>query len=242
MIRGMYSAASALDTAATNHEIVAENLANATAPGYRRQGLLLAAYSPLGDTEASGPGDFLNDVRSQGSYTQFEAGGLQHTGNPLDLAVSGNAFFVLAGPNGPLYTRNGVFEMNAQGQIQTKSGLRLQGEGGTITIPANTTSININAAGEVYANGQQVGQVQLAQFPNPQVLRRAGGTLFTGPASQPPPVGTVQVQQGYREGSNVQIVNEMVSMMLGMRFYEAAQRALTTLSDTVAQNTRPSAS
>src|SRR5947209_17929464 len=115
MIRGMYSAASALDTAATNQELVAENLAQATAPGYRRQGLLFAAYSPLGTSE---PGAQLQDVRSPGSFTQFEPGGLQQTGNPLDLAVSGNAFFVLDGPNGPLYTRNGVFEMNGQGQLQ----------------------------------------------------------------------------------------------------------------------------
>ena len=93
----------------------------------------------------------------------------------------------------------------------------------------------------MYANDQQVGQLRLAQFPNPQVLRRVGSTLFTGPPGPPPTPGTVRVEQGYREASNVQVVNEMISMMLGMRYYEAAQRALSSLSDTVAQNTRPSA-
>ena len=243
MIRGMYSAASALDAAATNHEMVAENLANVTTPGYRRQALMFTAFSPLGEADPSAAGDYLHDVRARQSYTQFNSGGLQHTGNPLDLALSGNAFFVLDGPNGPLYTRNGVFEMNAQGQLQSKGGLRVRGQGGAITIPQQrTNTITISPQGAVYANGLQVGQLELAQFNNPQVLRRAGGSLFTGPASQPPPAGTVQVQQGYREGSNVQIVNEMVSMMLGMRYYEAAQRAMTSMSDSVAQNTRPSAS
>jgi flagellar basal-body rod protein FlgF len=242
MIRGMYCAASALDTAATNHELVAENLANCTAPGYRRQGLLFAAYSPLGEIESMAPGDSLQDVRAQGTFTQFETGSLQHTGNPLDLALSGNAFFVLAGPNGSLYTRNGVFEMNGQGELQSKGGLRLQGQGGPITIPSTATTITVNSEGTVYANGLEVGRLQLAQFTDPRVLRRAGGSLFAGPESQPPPQGTVRVEQGFREGSNVQIVNEMVSMMLGMRYYEAAQRALTSLSDAVAQNTRPSAS
>src|SRR5438094_5658770 len=87
VIRGMYSAASALDTAATNQELVAENLAHASTPGYRRQGLLFAAYNPLGETQSpyNAPGSDLPNVRSDGGFTQFESGPLQQTGNPLDL-------------------------------------------------------------------------------------------------------------------------------------------------------------
>jgi flagellar basal-body rod protein FlgF len=243
VIRGMYSAASALDTAATNQELVAENLAHASTPGYRRQGLLFAAYNPLGESspESSAPASRISDVRAAGSFTQFEPGPIQQTGNPLDLVINGNAFFVLDGPNGPIYTRNGSFQMNAQGQLQTSSGYRVRGQGGPITFPSNVSTISVNSDGVVYANGTEVSQLQLATFQDPAALQRVGPTLFAGPAPQAPPAGTVRVAQGYREGSNVQVVNEMISMMLGMRYYEAAERALRSLSDAASQATRPDA-
>ncbi len=241
MIRGMYSAASALDAAATNQELVADNLANATTPGYRRQGLLFNAYDLLGQTAPGGPRADLAGVRAAGQFSHLEAGPVQQTGNPLDLAIAGNAFFVLEGPRGPLYTRNGVFEINGRGELQSKGGLRVRGQGGPITVPPGTSRIVVNAEGTVYADGAEVGQIQLAAFSDPRGLRRAGTTVFEGPAPQAPAAGTVRVEQGYREGSNVQVVNEMVSMMLGMRYYEAAQRALRSLSDAIAQNTRPDA-
>lgn len=237
----MYSAASALDTAAANQELVAENLANAAVPGYRRQGLLFAAYNPLGEIQEPN-GMERSDVRSGGGFTQFEPGPVQQTGNPLDLAISGNAFFVLDGPNGPLYTRSGSFELNGQGQLQTTSGLRVRGQGGAITFPSNTANITVSREGILYAGGNEVGRLQLATFQDPSALQRAGPSLFEGPAPQTPTLGAVRVSQGYREGSNVQVVNEMISMMLGMRYYEAAERALRSLSDSTAQATRPDGS
>jgi flagellar basal-body rod protein FlgF len=239
----MYSAASALDTAVANQELVAENLAHATTPGYRRQGLLFAAYDPLGQTEPESfaPRPRLSDVRAAGKFTQFEQGPVQQTGNPLDLVINGNAFFVLDGPDGPVYTRNGSFQMNAQGQLQSSSGYRVRGQGGPITFPTNVNSITVGSDGVVYANGIQVSQLQLATFQDPTALQRVGPTLFAGPAPQAPPTGAVRVAQGFREGSNVQVVNEMVSMMLGMRYYEAAERALRSLSDATSQITRPDA-
>jgi len=240
----MYSAASALETAAANQEIVAENLANCTTPGYRRQGLLFAAYDPLGqsDLESFAPSSRISDVRSTGGFTHFEQGPIKQTGNPLDLVVNGDAFFTVDGPDGPLYTRNGGFQLNGDGQLQTSSGYRVRGTGGTITFPANVSNITVSTDGFVYANGQEVGQLKLATFQNPAALQRVGPTLFAGPAPQAPPPGAASVAQGYREGSNVQVVNEMVSMMLGMRHYEAAERALRSLSDVTAQATRPDAS
>ena len=89
------------------------------------------------------------------------------------------------------------------------------------------------------ANGNQVGQLQLARFANPQTLRRVGPTLFEGDAPQTPPPESGRIEQGYKEGSNVQPVQEMVTMLMGMRFYEAAQKAMQSLSDAVGQNTRP---
>jgi flagellar basal-body rod protein FlgF len=239
MIRGMYSAASALDAAALNQELVADNLANATTPGYRRHGLVFeTVQQDVADNQQALTGG-MHGIRAARPYTSFEGGPVQSTGNPLDLALSSNAFFVLDGPNGPLYTRNGGFERDVQGRMQSHSGLPVRSLSGPITIPPNATKIAVTLDGAVLADRVEVGKLQLAEFPDPSVLQRAGTTLFEGPAGAQPTPGTVRVQQGYREGSNVQIVNEMVSMLAGMRHYEAAQRALRALGDAIAQNTRP---
>src|SRR5256885_1326280 len=119
MIRGLYSAGAALETATANQEVTAENLAHATTPGYRRHGLSFdATQQSLGGAE-SGAG-----AANGNSFTFFTPGPIQQTSNPLDLAISGDAFFVLEGPRGPVYTRNGSFEVNAQGELQSKSGLK----------------------------------------------------------------------------------------------------------------------
>ena len=106
-------------------------------------------------------------------------------------------------------------------------------------MPLDTAAITVATDGTVTANGNQVGHIRLATFANPQTLRRVGPTLFEGDAPETPPPNSVRVDQGYREGSNVQAVQEMVSMMIGMRFYEAAGKTMQAISDAVSQNTRP---
>jgi len=137
-----------------------------------------------------------------------------------------------------LYTRNGSFELSAQGELRTRGGqYRVSGQGGAITVPQNASAITVGSDGTITADGTQVGRLQLANFERLDALRRAGPTLFEGDAPQTPPA-SVRVDQGYREGSNVQAVQEMVSMMLGMRHYEAAGKVLQTISDSVSQLTR----
>lgn len=237
MIRGMYSIASALETATTNQDLVAENLAHVATPGYRRHALLFETFNPGANGEH--PAAQVAGVRTAGQYTSFDVGPIQQTGNPYDLAIAGNAFFVVDGPSGPLYTRNGSFQVNAAGELQTKSGLRVRGLGGPINIPPGARTISIGSDGGVMADGNRVGQIQLAAVDNPGLLRRAGVTLFEGPPPRPPAPGTARIEQGFREGSNVQVVQEMVSMMLGMRRYESAERALRTMHESVGLNTRP---
>jgi flagellar basal-body rod protein FlgF len=241
MLRGIYSVAYAMEMAARNHEIVSENLVHATTPGYCRQGLLFeataASIMPAGDgSPAAAP------VASQppSSYLHLEPGALQQTNNPMDFAVSGDAFFVVEGPNGPLYTRNGSFELGPGGELRTRGGgYRVSGQGGALTIPPDAAAITVGTDGTLTANGTQIGRLQLANFEGPASLRRVGPTLFEGDAPQAPPPNTVRVDQGYRASSNVQPVQEMISMMLGMRFYEAAGKVMQAISDAVSQNTHP---
>jgi flagellar basal body rod protein FlgG len=239
MLRSVYSAAYAMQMSARNHEIVAENLVHATTPGYRRQASLYEAspaslMPPTTSGGAAAPAEFPQPQ----SYTYFEQGPLQQTNNPLDFAVSGNTFFVVEGPNGPLYTRNGSFEVTPTGELRTRGGgYRVSGQGGAITVPVDSGPIVVGSDGTITANGAQVGRLQLADFPRLDSLRRVGPTLFEGDAPQAPPA-SVRVDQGYREGSNVQAVQEMISMMVGMRHYEAASKVLQTINDSVSQNTR----
>ncbi len=238
MLRGLYQAGSALQTASLNQEAVAENLANATTPGYRAQGLVFESLL-AGDGAATAPARAARPPLNDGVYTNFEAGPLQLTGNPLDVALNGDAFFTLEGPHGPVYTRNGCFHLNGQGELQSASGMRVTGQGGAITIPPDAAEIRIGQDGVVYADGNEVGRFQLAQFDSDQALRRVGTTLFEGAGAKQPDPGSARVEQGYREGSNVQMVQEMISMMIGMRQYEAAERALRSLGEAIGNNTRP---
>ena len=224
MLRGLYSAATAMDALEQSHEVTAQNIANATVPGYRRRGI---TFESMDQNDPSAKADGSGNIRGThptGVYTDFEAGSLQETGNPLDLALHGKGFFALQGPNGPLYTRNGVFELGPGGELRNKDGLAVQGTSGGIVIPTTASRIKITDNGSVVADETEVGQLKLADFPDNRVLTPVGATTFAAPAGLQPQTGNDVVQQGYREGSNVQVVNEMVSMIAGMRQYEAAQR------------------
>jgi flagellar basal body rod protein FlgG len=169
-------------------------------------------------------------------YSTFTPGDIQFTGNPLELAIDGDGFFVLDGPKGPLYTRNGQFMLNASGQLVTPGGLMLAGDGGgALSIPANAAKIIVSQDCTVSADNTPIGRIRLASFVDPGQLVRAGTTLFEAPPGVGAQASTASIRQGYREGSNVQVVHEMVQMIAGMRQYEAAAKALRSLSDATQQ-------
>lgn len=241
MLRGIYTVASAMESAARNQDLVAENLAHAVTPGYRKQGAHFEIEQQVNATAS--PSQNANESRNLRGYSNFESGPLQQTSHPFDFAVVGDAFFVVEGPNGPLYTRNGCFERNGNGELQQRgSGYRVRGSGGAaIRIPTEAAHVTVSPTGSINANGVEVGRLDLARFERTDAMRRVGPSLFEADGAQAPPPGTVRVEQGYYEGSNVQAVQEMVSMMVGMRYYEAAERAMRSLSDAISQNTRAQA-
>ncbi len=236
MFAGIYAAATAFEAASVNQEIAAENLANATTPGFRRQGLVFEVYLP----QRVDP----NDIRPAGvqvanSYTNFDGGPVQQTSNPLDVAIGSDAFFVVQGPAGPMYTRAGTFDLTPTGELVTKSGFRVEGRNGPINIPTDQGAFQINEDGEILVAGNPVGQLRLVRFADPNELRRVGTSLFDGGNPQDVVPGTARVQQGYREGSNSDVVRDLVGMIVGMRHYESAQRAMRMMSEAAALNTRP---
>jgi flagellar basal body rod protein FlgG len=241
LIRGLYSAAGSLQAAEQHHEVVAHNLAHANVPCYRRRIVVAESFDDALTRTATGEPRPGVGGQTTSVHTVFEPGDLQFTGNSLDLALRGDGFFVLRGPDGPVYTRSGVFQINGQGVLQSASGLPVSGGGGEITIPPGAAQLTVQSDGAVAADGAEIGRLELAHFKDPSVLVPVGTTLFQAPPGVRPEDGTSTVHQGYREGSNVAVVDELVGMIAGMRQYEASQRALRAISDAIEQNTHPQA-
>lgn len=241
MLSGLYSAATGMNASAAQHEIIARNLAHANVPGFRRSVMVSQTFeSALTDARKAQVNREAWGVAEAAVRTDFGAGTIQYTQAPLDLAISGDGFFELAGPNGPLYTRNGTFHLNEGGEIVSSDGLVLQGNGGSVTIPPEISlhEVSIGRDGTVSARGTQLGQISLVQFADTSGLQQEGATLFAAQGAAPE-TGTGEIIQGAREMSNVSAVEELIAMIAGLRHYEASQRALRSISDAVAQNTRP---
>jgi flagellar basal-body rod protein FlgF len=178
MLRGLYAAATALDTAQQAHGVTAANLANVSTPGYKQQGARFETLNLAIGRDTPPPGD-INGTRFAATYTDFRPGALQQTGNPFDLAVGEpDQFFAVQGPNGPLYTRDGSFRLTAQGQIVTQAGYPLLGSTGPLAVPTNASRFNVASDGSVSAG--RPGPVGPVRRPRPTDAGRADALL--GPA------------------------------------------------------------
>jgi flagellar basal body rod protein FlgG len=187
----------------------------------------------------SATGDIVG-VKTEKAYNDFRPGALQQTGQPYDLALADpDRFFVLGGPNGPIYSRNGSFQPNVEGQLVSQGGYVLQGEDGPISVPRDATRFNIASDGSVTANGENVGRLRIVRFTDPSQLTAVGPTLYSAAPSAGLQVAPGRVLQGYIEGSNVQPAETMVRMIIGSRYYDAVQRSLRAIADAIQLDTRP---
>ena len=194
------------------------------------------------------PGVFVDDV-----FTVFQQGPMQHTGNTLDLALQGEGFFVVMrggyvnGENGEnglngngngnggerLFTRDGAFVLH-NGMLMTITGERVQGLNGNITLPNGYIAINENA--QIFVNGEYVDTLLLTNFSDLHSLRKMEDNLYNiSEHSEEIPATGVRVHQGFLEGSNVNIVQEMVQMITASRAYETNARMLTAQDGTLQQ-------
>ena len=223
MPAALYDTAAAMAAAEQIYQVAVQNLANLRVHGYRRRAIALE-MAQVGEGEpVVAPGQLSIDFRP-GTY--------EHTGNPLDVAISGEGFFVLEGPNGPVYTRAGSFVVDPQGRLVSPSGYQVVGTGGPITVPLQAGQVRIVEDGTVTAGDQVVGRIRVVRFANPQLLRPVGPSLFAAtPQAVPEPVETPQLVSGTREGSNVEPIIDLVQLILATRYYEASQRVLQTYSD-----------
>lgn len=239
MIPGLYSAATAMDVTDRRQEVVAENLANLQTPGYRRRVLSQASFDSVLAPMQS-PNDGVYSSRLLGVHTgdtkfDFTQGHLQETGVKLHAALNGDGFFTIQGPNGPLYTRSGAFHSDSQGTIVNVDGLPVMGTNGTLTLPAGASSsqVEITNDGNFYVGEQRVGQLQLVNFADKNVLQPEGASLFSAPAGVVTTGTEAEVIQGRLEMANTSSVDELVNLIEISRHRDAAQRALTTIADSI---------
>jgi flagellar basal-body rod protein FlgG len=242
MFRSLYTAASGMNAQQTNLDNVANNLSNANTVGFRKrrvqfedmiyQNMVTPGAAATQQTVSAGLQIGLG-TRAAATEILNSQGDFQQTGNSLDLAIQGLGYFQVMTPTGQIaYTRAGSFHLDSSGNIVTSDGDALQP---SITIPADATAVNIGADGTVsvtlpnQTQSQQIGQIQLATFPNPGGLNSIGSNLLlptsssgdaiTGTAGGSEGLGTLV--QGSLEQSNVNTVEEFIQMILAQRSYEA---------------------
>jgi flagellar basal-body rod protein FlgG len=256
MLRSLSIAKTGLEAQQTQLDTITHNLANVATNGYKRsravfedllyQNMRQAGASSSEQTQLPTGLQLGTGVRTVATSRNFSQGSLTQTGNNLDMAINGQGFFQVQMPDGTTgYTRDGSFQVDAQGQMVTSSGFPLNP---SITIPANAQSITIGRDGVVSvavsgnSTPQAVGQIQLANFVNAAGLDPRGGNVFAETAASGSPQtgnagsnGLGAINQGSVEASNVNVVEELVSMIQAQRAYEINSKAIQTSDQMLAR-------
>ncbi len=252
-MRALNTAATGMQAQQLNVEVIANNIANMSTTGYKRQraefqDLLYQNVERMGVT-SSDQGTIVPTgvqvgvgVKSGSVYRITEQGGIEQTGNNYDVAIQGEGYFIVQLPDGrDAYTRAGNFALNGDGQMVTEDGFTVAPG---ITAPADAVSISINRVGGVQAimaDGsapQDIGALEIARFINPSGLEAIGDNMLletpaSGPANrgQPGAVGFGTLQQGFLETSNVNAVTEISSLITAQRAYEMNSKVITTTDE-----------
>ncbi|WP_375457542.1 flagellar basal-body rod protein FlgF [uncultured Methylobacterium sp.] len=214
-------------------DVIANNMANVSTTGFKGRSTRFQEYlMPTASADSfSAPDRRLSYVIDQGTALDLGQGAIEPDGNPIHVAIQGEAFFSVQTPQGVRYTRNGAFEIDAQGTLVNSDGYAVQGEGGPITVNAQETGLSIGPDGTVSTNLGVRGRVRLVTFANPQRLTNAGANLYAA-TDQPQPAGIrSRLESGALERSNVKPVLEMTRLMDVNRTYAMVSSVITRLDD-----------
>jgi flagellar basal-body rod protein FlgG len=233
MDRGLYIAASGMLAELARQNQITNDLANASTPGYKSEsssqesfGQLLLANTSTGQVIGS------LGLGAQIAKTSIDMtpAVLQQTGEPLDVGLQGPGFFVVQTPSGNRYTRDGQFEVNAAGQLQTVTGYPVLDTANQPIKVGSGDGVTISQGGAVGRNGKPIATLALVSLTNPA---EQGDTLFSGtPGARPT---TTSVEQGYLEGSGVNATTAMVDMLTSLRNYQSDQQAVQTIDQTLGE-------
>lgn len=235
MIRSIYQAASAMMAQMARQLTISTNLSNVDTPGYRQQLSGVSDFREMLLSRVAGAdvrliGSISTAVRLDQPELDLSQGALVETGQPLDLAIAGAAFFTVQTPQGLQYTRDGRFRLDEQRRLVTADGYPVLGEGGPITIPPG--DVWVDPDGTVRVNDQVVGRLLLTEFPADAQLQLVEQNRYTSDVAGTPSQ-TAGVSQGFLEQSNVDITRAITDMLAANRSYALAQRALQLADDSL---------
>lgn len=241
MIPGLYSAASGMLAEEMRQSAVANNVANAATPGFKRQAPVSMGFYNVFSKKMRGPFYWETQAAPGGgakmveTYPDLGAGAFRETGNPLNVALSGPGYMAIDTPRGERYTRSGDFTVDIDGNLATQDGYKVQSvEGKPIDVRGG--KVNISRDGHVTVDGVEAGQIRMVEFETPQRLVREGANLYSAPdeiAQRSAAAADTTVQQSYLEMSNVSMPYEMIQMIQGARIYEANQKIIQSLDSTM---------
>jgi len=222
-------------------DVVANNIANLNTTGFKSDNSMFEEFlMPVArENRFKTPDRQMGFVNDRGTWHDFRAGSVQQTGNPLDVAIDGNAFLVVQTPAGERYTRNGAMQINAQGQLVTADGSPVVGESGPIVFQPTDRDVAISPDGRVtVTEGAETrteslrGKLRLVSFDSPQQLQKDGANNFLAPAGiTPVPDPKSRLIQGATEKSNVNGVVEMTRLIEISRAYAQVGLLLQQHSD-----------
>lgn len=255
MNRGLYTAAAGMMMQMARQDALANNLANVNTGGYKKQTAISkefpqmlisrlgeAKYNLQGELEPVKPkyiGNVGTGVCIDAIFTDYQEGRLRSTEQPTDLALVDNGitiadgtynpgFFVVNTPNGVRYTRNGEFKLNSESYLSTNQGyLVLDTDNMPIQIEGEFT---MDKQGRISVNGEEIAQLQVVNFPNPNLMERVGDNLYNS-TEEATVVENPKILQGYIEDSNVNAVQEMVTLISCTRAYESLQKMVQAQDD-----------
>jgi len=222
------AAASGIRSRIESLDLLANNIANASVPGFKADHEFYNVYlaSEAADSPEGTSPTLLPVVERK--WTDFSQGSLTPTGNPLDLALNGPGFFMARASSGSLFTRGGSFRLSDQGQLQTQEGYALLDQKGDPILLDSSKPIEVSPDGSIRQDGQDLSRIAVMDFKDPAALAKRGGNYFqTDLASMPPAqAGQAEVQQGKIEAANSQPAQSAVRLVNIMRQFETLQKAM----------------
>ncbi|MDF1800989.1 MAG: flagellar hook basal-body protein [Planctomycetota bacterium] len=224
MSTGLYDAVASMSAAEKRLDMISQNIANASARGFKRQVGAVHSFERMVDGEQR---------RGQVLRTQvdFRQGELVQTGNATDLALMGDGFFSFEMGQELGYSRDGALRITDQGDLVTKEGFPIVWEDRTAQVDANGTEVRVDHAGNVFQDNTRIGALRIVDFVDRSQLQMADDGFFHAPDGIAEEAATAEVHSGYYEAANTDPVHEMVEMIMAQRAYESASNTVSQIAD-----------
>lgn len=248
MLRGLYTAYTALRNQEKRLDVSTNNLANASTVGFKKEGATSQSFDECFAVKINDSSEDYRDrrigkvslgVKIGETYTDYGQGSFRETGEPYDMAIAGSGFFNISytnksGEEFTMYTRDGSFTLTKEGYLVTKDGDFVLGQDGPIVLPTDA-KVSIDALGNIFNGSELVDKIKITDFEDYNYLEKFGENMYMTVDGAVEKESSAQVNQGHLEMSNVNVVEEMVNMITIQRAYETAQKAETSMDGILEQ-------